>query len=678
MDYELNPFQVLYVTDSPDPKVFVKLFSPVLIEHAQVIFKPGNVVVRGMQGSGKSMLLNLLRPQIRLAYHKAESPFPVPTQLSRFVGAGINLTRSGILDIGQLPISEDTSSDSKLFPLFFADFLNYFVVQDILGSLTLMAENPRAFSRLARAEKFDEFAETLASDACWFDALAGCDTFEKLRSRITRRLASYRAFHQYNIRRLPDEIRSTKTAIGEPITRVERALKACGVIDEDTAVRVRIDQVERLLSSDVLRPELGTQYRRMINKLLSLRGSGVSYCIGVRTYAWGDDLAIYETDDRVELIRDFRFFDLDELLRRQESQKTWVFPDFAEDVFSRRLKHVGIADNIKERPINKIFGSSPTPKSIAEKARQYCKNKPLEKIAKLSEVAPPEWKDFLQMVYDRDPLEAKLASAWAMQRGRAGKRGARLSHPPPRKTEPWKKQYWRKDRDRMALLQIEGNLAQRSSWHGASMLVALSSGNISVFISLCHEIWDAHLRAERRKRPQERRNPIEEGFTPDVQAVGVQTASAYWYDKIPEQPRGHDRQRFVDVLGRMFRKWAMEDISLSYPGHNGFSLTKDDLDANPEIAKFLEEAADFGDLFDAEHTTKERDRRQRVKWYLMPILSDYFQIREAHTREPYYASIENVIAWLDEAGIRLAGVDYSMASKQLKRSASALPPSSLF
>src|SRR5947209_2821508 len=100
--YETNPFQILYVTDSPDPMVFVELFSDLPVRHAAALFQKGNIVLKGTQGAGKSMLLNLFKPKIRVAYAEARALFPVGPQ--PFVGAGINLTLSGILDIGQRPL----------------------------------------------------------------------------------------------------------------------------------------------------------------------------------------------------------------------------------------------------------------------------------------------------------------------------------------------------------------------------------------------------------------------------------------------------------------------------------------------------------------------------------------------------------------------------------------------
>ena len=90
---------------------------------------------------------------------------------------------------------------------------------------------------------------------------------------------------------------------------------------------------------------------------------------------------------------------------------------------------------------------------------------------------------------------------------------------------------------------------------------------------------------------------------------------------------------------------------MSYPGHNGFSLTQSELQSVEDVRQFLEDAVDYGDLYDAPHTTKSGDRRQRVKWYLHPILSPHFKIHESHIKEPMYVNIEEVISWMKRSGI---------------------------
>lgn len=216
---------------------------------------------------------------------------------------------------------------------------------------------------------------------------------------------------------------------------------------------------------------------------------------------------------------------------------------------------------------------------------------------------------------------------------------------------------------RQCVTQIAARCAQRLKWSGKEDILALSSGNISIFLSICHEVWDAFLRAERKKARSNRLHPLRDGIPRSVQAVGIQTASRHWYEKISERPKGHDRQRFVDVLGRIFRGWLLDDEPMSYPGHTGFSLLKDELDSEPLIRGFLNEAVDYGDLFDAPHTTKESNRKPRRKWYLAPILSVMYQIPEAHKKEPHYASISKVKQWLHKAGVVIPGLDLDVGSE---------------
>ena len=68
MDRRINPFNELYVTETIRSDQFVKIFSPVIVKNVEALFLPGNIVLQGVQGSGKSMLLALLKPEVRLAY----------------------------------------------------------------------------------------------------------------------------------------------------------------------------------------------------------------------------------------------------------------------------------------------------------------------------------------------------------------------------------------------------------------------------------------------------------------------------------------------------------------------------------------------------------------------------------------------------------------------------------
>lgn len=81
MNITINPFQQLYFSDDTQTENnFVALFSDEVLQTAiHPVFQGGNVVLSGSQGCGKTMILNLLRPEIRIAYWKLgkADEFPV-------------------------------------------------------------------------------------------------------------------------------------------------------------------------------------------------------------------------------------------------------------------------------------------------------------------------------------------------------------------------------------------------------------------------------------------------------------------------------------------------------------------------------------------------------------------------------------------------------------------------
>ena len=96
MNTRINPFHENYITETTTPENFVKLFSPLHLSETLdilALFQPGNVILTGVQGTGKSMLLALLRPEIRIAYENQSVDFPIPDEYKRFIGAGIHLTQ---------------------------------------------------------------------------------------------------------------------------------------------------------------------------------------------------------------------------------------------------------------------------------------------------------------------------------------------------------------------------------------------------------------------------------------------------------------------------------------------------------------------------------------------------------------------------------------------------------
>jgi hypothetical protein len=202
-----------------------------------------------------------------------------------------------------------------------------------------------------------------------------------------------------------------------------------------------------------------------------------------------------------------------------------------------------------------------------------------------------------------------------------------------------------------ALLQIAAKQRQRMVWIGKQDVIALSGGNVLVFVSLCQSIWDVWRRTS-DAGPDDSNVPNIPGTY--IQDEGVQLASLYWFNKIRSDPDGDSRQRFVRLVGEMFRAALRDDSAMSYPGHNGFSIGVEELEADEEVQEFLREAAAYGVLVDRLHTTRSKGGGRRQKWYLASIYAPFFQIPVAHVKEPLYVHTHQVREWLREAGIYLA------------------------
>jgi hypothetical protein len=647
-----NPFHDLYLSETISEEALVELFSPVIVEHSRVMFEPGNVIVLGPQGTGKTMLLNLLRPDSRLAYANAGLKFPVSPDAFRFIGAGINLRKCGALEFAQHLEERTEKREVQELQLLFADFINYLIVVDMVASVELLiaSGNTKVMNEIgvsASAGNLDRFARQLAADPCWFGALNGVESIAQLNQRFAERIRHYRLFINLNTAQLPAEIGNSKTVIGDPILKAAQALRNSGVLDEDVKVFIRIDQYEQLTTLNVLDKEFGTGCQQLIHKALAARDGRVSYRIGTRKHGWPSPPTIYKTEDVLELKRDFDSIDMEVIFRRKENARTWVFPRFARDIFERRLKSSEFSKGAVGLNLAGAMGQSP---KSNDRAKRYFLNDVgrsaviTQAIDKLPTIVTVEWKEYITRIGHDDLLQAWLCCAWLRQKIGSEKRKTprRLPAVPTAGTVPWASQpYWQKERVHQALMQIASANRQALTWSGEDEILNLSGGQILIFLFLLQHIWDAWLRDNRGVTDGEFTFPIED----DVQSQGVMEASLEWRSKQIEGPNARQRKKFVDTLGEHFYSTLIADKAMSYPGANGISISDVDLDAWPEISTFLREASGFGDLFASPHTSKRKGEK-RTKFYLAPILSPYFRIPAVHTKEPEYVKIEQVQSWL--------------------------------
>lgn len=647
---QVNPFFELYVGDRLSSGEFVNIFSPFLVRHADALFLPGNIVVKGVQGSGKSMLLSLLKPEVRLEYVRAGAEFPVRAPLSRFIGAGINLAHSNGIDFGYRSISEDPNETA----LFFGDFVNCVVLIDLLKSITTLAAAPGSGISELRIKWSEQskrtFAEALSSADTLQGVLRGCDTVEEIEHQLRDRVNRYRRFLHMNDKELDGRIRESKTDIGTPMSVAATLLKDTGVIDRDVTVFIHIDQYEELAnisSNELYSPD----YRRVINRALARRDPSISYRIGTRGHAWRDHGLILGAEAKLEEERDYKFVDLDSMLRRNENRSTWVFPSFVEDVFVRRLRHVGFAPNEAQgrQLLDTLFGGGMSP---GDKARKYGgRNK--RRCVKIEDGWPEAFKVGLYALAEEDPLSARLLEAWALQRTSRNVKGKKSPLAPvpsmgmleEMREKPW----WNKERIDLALMQIAGRCQQRPLWSGHTEIIELSGGNILTFLSICQFIWDTYNKVGSGEDSIE----LEEIDT-ETQAIGVFKASGYWLKKIGQETgRSGDRARLAREIGAVLSRELYADRQMSYPGHNGFSIADDELDRYPHVKSLLEEMSDYGTLVAWPHTTKEKDRRSRHKFYLNPVFCPQFKIHYQRSKEPLYIHPAQVEEWMDQAGLSL-------------------------
>ena len=419
-----NPFHDLYLSETISEDALVELFSPIIVEHSRVMFEPGNVIVLGAQGTGKTMLLNLLRPESRLAYARTNLDFPVPKNISRFIGAGINLRKCGALDFAQHLENETSGREVQELQLLFADFVNCLIVIDMIASVQELIDsgNAKVLKEVGvnpSVGNLDKFAKQFAAEPCWFGALNGVEGIAQLNQKLAARIRHYRLFTNFNTTQLPAEISETKTVIGDPVLKAAQALRNSGVLEEDVKVFIRIDQYEQLTTLNVLDKSFGAGCQQLIHKALAARDGRVSYRIGTRKHGWPLPPRIFKTDDVLELKRDFDVVDMEETFRRRENSRTWIFPKFARDIFERRLKRSEYCRGGVAIDLSAAMGQSLKP---PERAKKYFSTEAVMRavIAKAVDDLPAEvtdeWKEYISRAGQDDVLQAWLCCAWLRQK----------------------------------------------------------------------------------------------------------------------------------------------------------------------------------------------------------------------------------------------------------------------
>ena len=657
-----NPFHELYLAEQQSESEFVELFSDILVPHVQLMFQPGNVVVIGMIGSGKSMLLKLLQLDTRLMYLRAGSMhFPVPKNFRKFISCEINLAHSGAIDFGYRSYEGMTALEVEGL---FGDFVNTYLVRDLFNNFLKLTspETHEVNSEIGfnySAEKFSKFAKDLIGNGFGHGWFEGVTTIEAMIARLTERIRVYASFFASRIDKLTDEVLVTRSLIGEQFGDLVDGLKNHKIISSETHVFVDIDQYEELdkIASGA-ESERKIDFRSVIHRALARRDPRVSFRVGARKHSWAGHLKVMGSNGKLEENRDYKLVNLDQLFKREENVKLHVFPKFVEDIFRRRLQVAGFKFQKVGSEIEAVYGRS---LSADEKAKEYAglsRGAHIEtktKVISLESSWSRTTQDRLLTLAKSDPLSARLGEAWVRQKGE--KFNCQVGN----EQLPWEKsKWWKKERLEVAQMQIAARLQQRAKYSGHIEIIDLSGINVLTFISINQHIWDEYFRYQTTKgafNSGDVSNPIQvaPSIPPEVQQVGIIRASRHWYSGlVAESGRSSQRYKFLEAFARHLRTKLMSDKRMSYPGASGFSLELEELEKFPAVKALLEELVDYGNLTEVSHTTKEANRARRLKWYLSATLCPELGLPYKHVKEPRYMSVKEVLEIAGEARVDLS------------------------
>ncbi|MEO8360915.1 MAG: hypothetical protein ABI672_12860 [Vicinamibacteria bacterium] len=630
-----NPFREVLVTELLEsPDLYRELFSPkILIAEALDVFKHSNVVVTGPQGSGKSMLLNLLRYPFVGKWLADKAVGLPPGFESPFLGLSINLVRSHVQIFGRRSAAERMTGkkDEWLDAVCAGDFLATSVLLEFLRALEFMGTNEgdglRSWLGLSLDPTFDKEILHFARSPVWSGYYTEVQSRTEFRVRAQERLDTWRGFLNANLDSVPESVWRTKAEMNQVTHEIGNLLRTLSQASPPPPLMLVIDQYEELPN---LNPSYGSQLQRLVNSLIKARDPVVFVRVGARTHDWGRELRVLGSDSRIELQRDYKLVDMAEILIRREEGQKWVFPRLALDVATRRIKarYPGWTGNDTKG----LFG-----KWQAEReANDYLPEPKRRKV--LVPNAPELAHAVLQWTQTEGVLDVRLASAWVSSQEKKHVPAADILR--EGQTHPWLHVWWRKERISVALLQIASFANQRKRWFGWDQVVGLAGSNISAFVFLCGSVWDEAARRDPRF--------LEKEILPQTQTLGIRKASVTWKerDESDERSGGARRADALNRLGAALKNLVLLDPAISNPGHSGFSLSETDGDGSltrehsDRLHGFLDDAVSWASLEQRTHTSKEKGGGIRRKWYLHPLLSPAFGLPIVRVKEPKYVRPE--------------------------------------
>jgi hypothetical protein len=634
-----NPFHDPLVTELiEDPNRYHQMFSEeILVGETTQVFQPTNVVLVGPQGSGKSMILNLIRYSVISKWISDEGSPPEPLrEVTPYFGISINLVRANFHAFGRRSVSKARSGQMKeeIEATCAADFLTHYLFREFLKGIVFL-QTPEGNSLISwlgiKRDQLDSEINNIATWDSWFGYYKECNSLEAMLEKCEHRLSVWRSFLNANIDEIPADIWESKALMEDSLHSMGNLLRSAGRNDKPLSLFVVIDQYEVLPELNLMH---GQALQRIVNTLIKTRDPVVFYKIGARTYDWGEELRIWGAKSRIEVQRDYVMINLADILMRNEDGN-WLFPKFAADVAFNRMKQE-FYDEIKLEQVHEIFGIWD---ADFESRLYFRKRLPSTILRRVSGELKKKIEDLCGI--SPSPLELRLAEAWVMQKQQRRMESRKILR--ELKEKPWHRTSWHKERVGNALLQIASLTNQKRRYFGWKTLMYLSGANISAFLLLCSEVWDHATKMDI--------NPLERlPLPPPIQSEGILEASEKWRNRDRnEHIGGRKRWEVLSRLGPGIHDAVVEDLAISNPGHSGFSIRESELLGSEEgakVARFLQDAVSWAIFEERSHSSRLRESGTRRKFYLHPLLSPAFAIPYIRSKEPLYVNIHEIYEWI--------------------------------
>lgn len=648
-----NPFREATSSELIDnPDVYSKLFSQeILVNETLDVFEKSNIVLTGPQGTGKTMILSLFQHSFLSACLQSDETARVLAGVRPYLSISINLVRSGFHVFGRRAVGKacpnGTGNAEDLNAQGASDVLCHTLFHQLLVYLTYLASEEGTSLRQwigisPKGINETQIARTISKWPCWRGYYSRFSTLTGLIERCRQRLNSWHDFLNVNTDFVDDEVWKSTPPLEEVLHCMGQLAASLCKSSRKLPLYVVIDQYEVL-------PELnkvyGSSLQRIVNSLIKARDPYVFYKIGARPYDWGKELRVWGSESRIEVDRDYKIVNLTDVLRRRENKNGWLFPVFAADVASRRLRELGGEFASDSRYIEKFFGAW----SENVEASLYSKKKSRNKVVLRNTPEPIIAEIQRRCGVDASCLDLRLASAWTQQRLQHGLSTEEVAAEMGAEPVPWERSSWRKERIEVALLQIASMTNQRKLYFGWNTVLFLSGSDIRAFLRICEEVWELAAKVAPER--------LVDGLpvSREIQSEGIFEASHRWRVRDRTETHGGGSHRY-SVLGRLgpaIHDYLMKDLAISNPGHTGFSLRQPDLSvaAARSVIDFLGSGVNWAIFEERLHTSKNGGAT-RSKWFLHPILSPAFGIPLKRVKEPYYTTLEEVHQWLSDGTIR--------------------------